>query len=89
MPSEATDTKSLVDPASSLLNLHYHKIERPHEANQLDVVMTMEVLHAQMSPAFVQATAALGAQCQMALKPGDASGKSIHNTLSMQGTLHV
>ena len=82
MPSEATDIKSPGYPESSLLSLQHRKVERPYEGDCVDVIMTMEVLHAQVSPVFVQAVAALGAYCQLALKPHIAPGGSNYFTLS-------
>ncbi len=55
-------------PHDSLLSLHYTKVERPNEDDNMDVVL-------QILPSFVQAAVGLATCCTHALKANKAPGK--------------
>ena len=59
---------------TSLLSLHYSKVEKPDEEDETHVVLATQAVHAQICPAVVQAAAAVVAHCMQAIKPGTASG---------------
>jgi len=58
-----------------LLSLHYTKVERPNEDDNMDVVLMTQALHMQILPSFVQAAVGLATCCSHALKANKAPGK--------------
>lgn len=76
-PSQGED-QTQADPSAphdSLLSLHYTKVERPNEDDNMDVVLMTQALHMQILPSFVQAAVALATCCTHALKANKAPGK--------------
>lgn len=80
-PTSEVSRGSDAPSGGSLLSLQYSKVEKPEEEDEMKVVMAMQLLHAQICPAVVQAAAALAAVCMQAIKPGTASGECTHCTL--------
>ena len=62
-------------PHDSLLSLHYTKVERPNEDDNMDVVLMTQALRMQILPSFVQAAVGLATCCTHALKANKAPGK--------------
>ncbi|DBA79124.1 TPA: Protein argonaute-3, variant 2 [Trebouxia sp. C0004] len=78
----------------SLLSLHYNKVERPNEDDNMDVVLMTRALHMQILPSFVQAAAGLATCCTHALKvnkppdPGPSAATTVTAKATIQG-LHL
>ncbi len=79
-PSEGEDQFQAdpSEPHDSLLSLHYTKVERPNEDDNMDVVLMTQALHMQILPSFVQAAVGLATCCTHALKANKAPRKQQH-----------